>query len=38
MLRALVEAGTMKDRMEWRGAKSTSGCWYNERQDGVAGC
>ena len=31
-------AGTMKDRMEWRGAKSTSGCWYNERQDGVVGC
>ena len=33
-----MDAGPMKDRMEWRGAKSTSGCWYNERQDGVAGC
>ena len=33
-----MDAGTMKDRMEWRGAKSTSGCWYNERQDGVARC
>ena len=33
-----MDAGTMKDRMEWRGAKSTSGCWYNERQDGEARC